>query len=379
MELYLNKFNMVYGRDFKEISLDTFLKNINDNLDNDCDYNYNLYYYGFSNSFSVVYNGLVYDLFLDKNVMENFKMGNYNDATRKIKLLLDKIDGKIITEDAFGGAFVETTEELEIIKKAKKGIFRDSEDKKIYLSYLKESLKGYKGLKNYIKNFKDTLFVNRKLVKNYIVNNVWPFCLDRNLFISAYRITLYMMLFTLICGVAAVFTQNIPLIFLGLLPYVSYLEFPILNLYYAIKKTISRFKNEKNINKDIKQFEQMLELGEKKKIEYKEDVKYIKDADLQSIYITLLDLGEARLDNKGKLIIELKRIFYDYINLITKESSQISDEELTTKRLMISFLDYYKNYYLKEYCNKPQKIPTRVRQKSIERIYKAQQELLGVK
>ena len=143
-ELRLTSFNTIVGDDFEEMPVKKFLKILKKNLGKNC----NLMYTKYNNKFSVVFNGLMCDLILDKNVMDNYALGNYNEFTYELKRILDKIEGKKPSDYEFIGAFIEDEEALQIIKDAKNGVFSNNNAKKIYLEYLKTSKKNIWGLKN---------------------------------------------------------------------------------------------------------------------------------------------------------------------------------------------------------------------------------------
>lgn len=348
MELYLNEFNMVYGDDFKEISLDAFLKNISDNLGKDC----KIDYLSFNNSFSVVYYGVNYDLIMDKIVMENFKMGNYNEATIKIKRLLDKIDESIISEDFVRGAFVESEEELEIIKAVKEGKVKDNDSKKVYLDYLKKIRDNYKGFNSIFRDFINTLSINRNAVSKHIFNNVWPISCFGDPLPTFIGVSLVAVAFAFILAFVAVLSQNILLLFLSLLPYASYLEFPILNLYYATKKSISRYNNKRLLDKNIAKLEQELGRERIKLIdEPREEEAQIKDPVFSEILKLLLELKEIKIDNKYEIVRELKDIVNEYKERLGSVKKQylvdglhlFNDSELTLQSEMFGRINRIKS------------------------------------
>lgn len=348
MELYLNEFNMVYGDDFKEISLDAFLKNISDNLGKDC----KIDYLSFNNSFSVVYYGVNYDLIMDKIVMENFKMGNYNEATWKIKRLLDKIDESIISEDFVRGAFVESEEELEIIKAVKEGKLKDNDSKKVYLDYLKKIRDNYKGFNSFFRDFINTLSINRNAVNKHIFNNVWPVSCFGDPLPTFIGVSLVAVVFAFFLTFVALLSKNMLLLLLSLLPYASYLEFPILNLYYATKKSISRYNNKRLLDKNIVKLEQ--ELGQERiKLidEPREEETQIKDPVFSAILKLLLELKEIKIDNKYEIVRELKDIVNEYKERLGSVKKQylvdglhlFNDSELTLQSEMFGRINRIKS------------------------------------
>ena len=183
MSFYLTHLDKVCDEKGKVISLNDFLKKINKAIDirGASDFEVNITENSivfeckrstFLSSVCVYPDGYDDDfrceLILDKIVMENFKIGNYNEATSKIKVLIDKMNGKIITNDTLCGAFIKDEETLEIIKKCKDGKNDDGKFLEVYLKYLQKSRNNYMGIGNFLRYLKTTIFINRNAVRELI-------------------------------------------------------------------------------------------------------------------------------------------------------------------------------------------------------------------
>ena len=112
-------------------------------------------------------NGDFYKLDLDEIVMENYKIGNYNEFTYKLKKLIDKKTGRRSKKYELIGQFIDDKKTLEIVKDAKKGIFNSDNDKKIYLEYLENSKRKSMSMKHFFSNLLDNYkYIVTKLFKN---------------------------------------------------------------------------------------------------------------------------------------------------------------------------------------------------------------------
>lgn len=306
-ELYLTSYNTITGDNFEEISVDKFFKIMNKNLDVNC----NLIYTKYNNKFSVVFNGENYDLVLDKIVMDNYALGNYNKFTLKLKKLIDKIEGKKTGDYEFIGAFIEDEERLAIIKDAKKGIFSDINSKRVFLEYLKQSKKNSRGLKNIF----NTLFNDIKEIYNYYWKKVeWPVILG--VFSSMPRILVIVSL-----------KFVIPLF--GLIIGGCF----IANSYFLLQKNISRFKTKRITNQNIKRLESEIKKDELKLIENKraneEKIEKIDDPILKEIAHLFIRLEKINSPDKMKIREELLRIRTEYIERRKAIQKQELDDSLT--------------------------------------------------
>lgn len=291
MKFYLKGLDTVYDEKGVAISLNSFLKEINKVIDirGASDFEVN-----------VTENSIVFDvmpslfigcicnypdrygdnfsceLILDEISMKNFKMGNYDEATSKIKILIDKMSGKIITSDTLSGTFIENEQILSIIEKCKKGELNDSESLEVYLNYLKESRTNYEGFENFWRYLKTTIFINNNVVKDRIsklTDFEWLDRLKYNMafdketswFISA----IFSILVVALTGGAMVLaTKNLSLLLVILklvlgtaiiIPVSYHLLLPVMFHGYSIsKRIISRLKNKNKINRKIQQIESYL-------------------------------------------------------------------------------------------------------------------------
>ena len=112
-------------------------------------------------------NGDFYKLVLDEIVMENYKIGNYNEFTYKLKKLIDKKTKETKTKYELIGQFIDDKDILEIVVNAKKGIFNSDNDKKIYLDYLENSKRKSMNVKHFFSNLLENYkYIVTKLFKN---------------------------------------------------------------------------------------------------------------------------------------------------------------------------------------------------------------------
>lgn len=291
-ELYLTSYNTIAGDNFEEISVDKFFKIMNKNLGTNC----NLTYTKYNNKFLVVFNGLLYDLVLDKIVMDNYALGNYNDFTLKLKKLIDKTEGKKPNDYEFVGAFIDDEESLAIIKDAKKGIFPNINSKRVFLEYLKQSKKNSSGLKNIFNN----LFSDIKDIYNHYWKKVeWPvifeaFSSKPAVILGILNLKFAIPLFGLIIGGCF-----------------------IANSYFLLQKNISRFKAKRITNQNIKCLELEIKKDELKLIENKreneEKVEKIDDSILKEIANLFIRLEKINSSEKTKIKEDLLKIRTDYI------------------------------------------------------------------
>lgn len=146
-------------------------------------------------------NGDFYKLDLDEIVMENYKIGNYNEFTYKLKKLIDKKTKETKTKYELIGQFIDDKDILEIVVNAKKGIFNSYIDKKIYLDYLENSKRKSMNVKHFFSNLLD----NYKYLLNKLFNNslnFYSFSLISFLGIVnsfIHGVVLTILLFTLTC------------------------------------------------------------------------------------------------------------------------------------------------------------------------------------
>ena len=225
-ELYLTSYNTIAGDNFEEISVDKFFKIMNKNLGTNC----NLTYTKYNNKFSVVFNGLLYDLVLDKIVMDNYALGNYNEFTYKLKKLIDKTEGKKPNDYEFVGAFINDEESLAIIKDAKKGIFPNINSKRVFLEYLKQSKKKSSGFINIF----HTLFSDIKDIYNYYWKKV--------------ELSFILGVFSSIPSILIITDLEFALFTLSVILGGCF----IANSYFLLQKNVSRFKAKRIPNQKIK-------------------------------------------------------------------------------------------------------------------------------
>lgn len=290
-ELYLTSYNTIAGDNFEEISVDKFFKIMNKNLGTNC----NLTYTKYNNKFSVVFNGLLYDLVLDKIVMDNYALGNYNEFTYKLKKLIDKIEGKKPNDYVFIGAFIDDEESLAIIKDAKKGIFSDINSKRLFLDYLKQSKKNSSGLKNIFNN----LFSDIKDIYNYYWKKV--------------ELSFILGVFSSIPSILIIIDLEFALFILSVILGGCF----IANSYFLLQKNISRFKAKRITNQNIKCLELEIKKDELKLIENKreneEKVEKIDDSILKEIANLFIRLEKINSSEKTKIKEDLLKIRTDYI------------------------------------------------------------------
>lgn len=129
---------------------------------------YSIIYDAELNMFKVMEpNGDFYKLDLDEIVMENYKIGNYNEFTYKLKKLIDKKTGRRSKKYELIGQFIDDKKMLEIVVNARKGIFNSDNDKKIYLDYLENSKRKSMSIKHFFSNLLDNYkYIVTKLFKN---------------------------------------------------------------------------------------------------------------------------------------------------------------------------------------------------------------------
>lgn len=119
------------------------------------------------NIFKVMFSQEFYELDLEEIVMNNYKLGNYNEFTYKLKKLIDKKTKKTKTKYELIGQFIDDKDILEIVVNARKGIFNSDNDKKIYLDYLENSKRKSMSIKHFFSNLLDNYkYIVTKLFKN---------------------------------------------------------------------------------------------------------------------------------------------------------------------------------------------------------------------
>lgn len=119
------------------------------------------------NIFKVMFSQEFYELDLEEIVMNNYKLGNYNEFTYKLKKLIDKKTKKTKTKYELIGQFIDDKDILEIVVNAKKGIFNSDNDNKIYLEYLENSKRKSMNMKHFFSNLLDNYkYIVTKLFKN---------------------------------------------------------------------------------------------------------------------------------------------------------------------------------------------------------------------
>lgn len=282
------------------------------------------------------------ELILDKIVMENFKIGNYNEATSKIKVLIDKMTGKIITNDTLCGAFIKDEETLEIIKKCKDGKNDDGKFLEVYLKYLKKSRNNYMGIGNFLRYLKTTIFINRNAVRELIYKLThfeWFEELkykmiydEKNSKFASLALSIFISGMSFGFGFLAL--KNLGL-FVGILklligaaifiPASYYLLLPIMfHGCFVVQRIISRLENKLEINRKIQQLQRELN-------EFKHD--YIDMGREESVPLgSELTKGGAGLENSKPSVLNSS---FTVTNEIEFNSDKVVGSQGQKKRLSL--------------------------------------------
>lgn len=145
---------------FTEITINDFANTIKNN------YNTGTYYVSYTNGneyFDVVFDGIMYKLMINKEEMDNYKIGIYSNITKLIQDLINIHNSHISSKDKEKRS---EEERQTIIANAKKGHILTEKEQEIYLANLRKELKP--SLRNVDKYFKNLGLDWKKSIKSIV-------------------------------------------------------------------------------------------------------------------------------------------------------------------------------------------------------------------
>lgn len=228
-KLWLTIQGTIMGDSFDEISIKEFIETI----DKDWGCGYSIIYDEESNIFKVMFQDDFYELVLDEIIMDNYKLGHYNEFTYKIKELIDIKENVRTKKYELIGYLIEDKKTLEIVKNARKGIFSSIEDKEVFLNYLETLKRETKEMKylflnlNKYKSLSETYKIATSIVVDFI-KECYDLITVYLLFSIFFKILIYFIL--VVASIIAVFP-------------------PLISLTITL---IAKFNFERSINNSIK-------------------------------------------------------------------------------------------------------------------------------
>lgn len=165
-DLFFTDYGTIIGKNFTEILVNDFFKKIERNIESD---SYDVFYDKKNNAFIVTFDGKNYVLNLDKKIMEEYVLGNYTEITRKLDLLMKK-ERQVRNDEQIKKEKQESErlEKEQMIELAKSGVISNDTVRKVYIDYLKKSIKpSFENLNEYFDNISEDF---GSIKENFIVD-----------------------------------------------------------------------------------------------------------------------------------------------------------------------------------------------------------------
>ena len=283
-KIKFTKFNTVLCDDFDEMTISDFFRIIETNLDTK---DYSVIYDNEKNTFTIIYKGNFYQVEIDKNIMEQYRLGIYTPLTRKLRKL--NMVEKLIESPSLND-------------------IKNDEERLVYLEYLKNSKKfSANKISKYFTNLgKDLNFFFKYLIRYFRDSDGY------SLFVILFLACFW------ICGLAALCLlfpayalENFSLLKHALWPFCALLVYPIVDVLAYLATRLGRlldcFSNHKLVNEKIKSLEHPLSLTHNKSL------------NLQDI--------EKIIDNKVNDSEQFQNILLKEINTLVERLSFINQED----------------------------------------------------
>jgi len=314
-KIKFTKFNTVLCDDFDEMTVSDFFKIIETNLDTK---DYSVIYDNEKNTFTIIYKGNFYQVEIDKNIMEQYRLGIYTPLTRKLRNL--NMVEKLIESPSLND-------------------IKNDEERLVYLEYLKNSKKfSANKISKYFTNLgKDLNFFFKYLIRYFRDSD------GDSLFETLSFICFCIgILAAIVLLFPAATLENFSLLKHALWPFCALLVYPIVNVlaYLALRlgRLLDCFSNRKLVNEKIKSLEHPLSLTNNKSLNLQDieriiDTKVNDSEQFQNILLKEINALVERLsfiNQDDRMVIgkEIKDILNEYkerMAIISNNSNNNSD------------------------------------------------------
>ena len=346
-ELRLTSFDTIVGDDFKEMRVEDFFKILDENLGDSYTIRCSSTIYNgqFRHMFKIIFENEVYYLLLDKEIMDNYALGIYNNFTSKLKKLVDRVQ---MLEQRKN----ELVREKQIIKDAESGLGLSEDEKHIYLEHLKKSNKfSFLKIKTYFSNLIDDLKVSINNMDDWVwETDIIPFrWLTEGWFYFVMSICISFVIGVIIAiGLALAYAHDSSIssnilnwFWLSLLPEATYLGPVIKFIEYQTKVRFNRLVNfidtNKMTNHKIKQLEE--ELDVKRIVHSNNDnldrqlletnskqTNSLEDPIFENLSNIVISLEYINLNDRKPLLDEVRKIAIEYAERLKKIKKQSQEE-----------------------------------------------------